>query len=441
MPMSPQVISTARFALLVAFMLLGASARAETGQEKSAKAPPAVARAADTNLVGQWRALTVEAGGKKVFVEEAKNLFVLISAQKLTMRTQTQVVVDTDYTIDASGKAPILHMKYSGRDMTGIFALKEPNLRICLNEAPKDPPTRLATVGEGAGQLLIALTRNPAEQPLVVMAREGGKPHPLVAMSDFLSCGSPDWSPDGQKIAFDAWQSSIGATFRQAHIFIVNSDGTGIVNLGLGAMPSWSPDNKRLAYSQYEPRGVYVMNANGSERKLINAEAWATDWSPTDERIAYTTYARGYNLCVHDLTTHTKRSLLDAPYRLIYWNFAWSHDGNWICFKGITASGEEHLATVHVEGQKKGYKIVLAKTKEIAEIHNGIAWGGKGQPILASFRLKGEKPSRLYLLAPDGEEPPELLAGQPMDGFNTDAAWSPDGKRIVFPSRRIRTPR
>jgi Tol biopolymer transport system component len=43
---------------------------------------------------------------------------------------------------------------------------------------------------------------------------------------------SPDWSPDGTKIVFDAgWRSIKSAT----NVFVMNADGTGVVQLTTGS--------------------------------------------------------------------------------------------------------------------------------------------------------------------------------------------------------------
>ena len=47
----------------------------------------------------------------------------------------------------------------------------------------------------------------------------------------------PAVSPDGQSVAFT----------NHAHTYLINSDGTGLRDLGEGGCPVWSPDSTRLA--------------------------------------------------------------------------------------------------------------------------------------------------------------------------------------------------
>ncbi len=64
---------------------------------------------------------------------------------------------------------------------------------------------------------------------------------------------SPDWSPDGTRIAFDGGQGAI---------YVMNSDGTGIIQLTTGSSPAWSPDGTRIAFEQ--GRMLHVIRVDGS---------------------------------------------------------------------------------------------------------------------------------------------------------------------------------
>jgi len=82
----------------------------------------------------------------------------------------------------------------------------------------------------------------------------------------------PSFSPDGRKILFRRLlrtRSSEG-TLVNSEVMVMNSDGTGVVNLTRDAWfdgwPSWSPDGRRIAFSsnRSDPYQIYVMNADGS---------------------------------------------------------------------------------------------------------------------------------------------------------------------------------
>ena len=75
---------------------------------------------------------------------------------------------------------------------------------------------------------------------------DGGNLHRIAALSDYWLLGAPDVSPDGRKIAFDAWQATVDKDGSDCHVFVANADGSDAKDLGPGAIPSWSPDGKQL---------------------------------------------------------------------------------------------------------------------------------------------------------------------------------------------------
>jgi len=75
----------------------------------------------------------------------------------------------------------------------------------------------------------------------------------LKSISNVEGCAgyySPDWSPDGTRIAYSASCGTLGD--RQKDIFITKVDGTGTTqvtnSLGGDYSPSWSPDGNSLAF-------------------------------------------------------------------------------------------------------------------------------------------------------------------------------------------------
>jgi TolB protein len=84
----------------------------------------------------------------------------------------------------------------------------------------------------------------------------------------------PQWSPDGERIAFTR---QLGDT---NDIFVINADGIGETRLtsdGTSYHPTWSPDGSKIAYARGVPDDyhIWVMNSDGSEQTML------TDFSPT----------------------------------------------------------------------------------------------------------------------------------------------------------------
>src|SRR6185369_3547251 len=76
---------------------------------------------------------------------------------------------------------------------------------------------------------------------------------------------TPNWSPDGKRIAFE---SSRGSPDDHLALFVMNRDGSGLTQLTDYALngnhPAWSPDGRHLVFSwgsePGKPNGIAVMD-------------------------------------------------------------------------------------------------------------------------------------------------------------------------------------
>ena len=112
---------------------------------------------------------------------------------------------------------------------------------------------------------------------------------------------SPDWSPDGQRIAFYRRDALESGGDGDADIYVMNADGSEVTRLtdnnAADYFPAWSPDGRRIAFSSDRDgdyrdgnRDIYVMNADGSGvTRLTDDDARDDDpaWSPDGQRIAF----------------------------------------------------------------------------------------------------------------------------------------------------------
>ena len=104
----------------------------------------------------------------------------------------------------------------------------------------------------------------------------------------------PDWSPDGQKIAF---QSRLDDPTND-DIYVMNGDGSDVTRLttnpAIDAAPAWSPDGRKIVFqSSRDPGGkteIYSMNADGTDQtRLTNypGRDQDPDWSPNGQQIVF----------------------------------------------------------------------------------------------------------------------------------------------------------
>lgn len=106
---------------------------------------------------------------------------------------------------------------------------------------------------------------------------------------------NPEVSPDGSKIAFEV----IGG-----NMYVMNSDGSGLTDLGKGYRPQWSPDGKYIVYMITEDDGheftsadIYVIKADGTGKQNLTSTSDKLEmnpvWSPDGNRIAFDEYKDG----------------------------------------------------------------------------------------------------------------------------------------------------
>ena len=107
-------------------------------------------------------------------------------------------------------------------------------------------------------------------------------------------------APDGLRIAFVVRVPVMDGEKSEylSHVWIVNADGSGVVNLtnhpGKDGGATWSPDGQSIAFMSdrdHPRRELYVMRADGAEvRRLTRNELYEETpaWSPDGRSIAFT---------------------------------------------------------------------------------------------------------------------------------------------------------
>ena len=123
-----------------------------------------------------------------------------------------------------------------------------------------------------------------------------GKNLAQIVQVDGSYCHQPDWSPDGEWIAF--------ATDRDGNIEIykVRPDGTELTRLtqspGLDAHPRWSPDGRWLSFTSNRSGNydIWVMRADGSDLLNLTKHSATDDqaaWSPDGKSLAFVSMRDG----------------------------------------------------------------------------------------------------------------------------------------------------
>jgi len=124
----------------------------------------------------------------------------------------------------------------------------------------------------------------------------------------------PTWSPDGQRIAFQAYWAG------DYDIWAVNADGSGLVQVTHGPFddrePHWSPDGARIVFSS-DRGGTYdiweVTVEDGSTRQLTDGpdNEYGPAYAPSGGAVAYVADGASTGVWVRDGSGGTER-IVDA---------------------------------------------------------------------------------------------------------------------------------
>lgn len=247
----------------------------------------------------------------------------------------------------------------------------------------------------------------------------------LFEFKNHHACGSVTVSPDGKTIAFDSW---IGANQGGSALYTMDINGSEPKQICQGMMPSWSADGKSLAYS-FTSQGfsVWLTSLDGDREGLSNG--WGAQFNPGGTRVAFNV---GSEIHAMELATGEVSVLLqgdDNPYRSIYWNSTWSPDSKRLCFKGVRADGTLEVASILTSGDDPDLKVHHSGK---VHINADFAWHPTEDRVVFAMQCAERNMIQLYQFNPNTNAPPLLVAGQDVTRNNTDACWTPDGKRLII---------
>ncbi len=242
----------------------------------------------------------------------------------------------------------------------------------------------------------------PTKTDIFVMNRDGTG---IVQLTSDGTAASPAWSPYGTQIAYQAYGTS---TF---DIFVMNADGSGQTNLtngqaGSASTPTWSPDGRYLLFkgSPSSDTDIYVMAADGSGlRNLTNSpSAYETDpaWSPDGSQIAFVSDQAGsedvWLINVDGSNLHNLTAQTDAYRQGHERKPAWSPNGVMIAFQYVNAEGISSISLAKAD-LTGGSRLIV----DFGMVNNPT-WSPDGTRLAFTSNQDGD--NEIYVVAVDSNE-------------------------------------
>jgi dipeptidyl aminopeptidase/acylaminoacyl peptidase len=290
----------------------------------------------------------------------------------------------------------------------------------------------------------------------------------FVDALELPSVQDPQLSPDGKQILFVMDGADWKANRRTGHIYRINADGTGQVQLTFGergeSSPRWSPDGRTIAFTARRDADannqIYLLEVAGGEaRRLTNHPTapgnvtWAPDgktifFAASDAKSAdekekdrvqddvYSFEETNYkqrHLWTTDLEGKTKKITDGADFSVS--SYALSPDGTRLAISRTTSPLLEfsHLAEVWVMAADGSGAKQMTSGNRVSE--GGLAISPDNTQLLftaaANEKFEGYHNRKIFVMPMAGGAARQI---SPLDASYEvgEAAWSKDGRAVYF---------
>ncbi len=246
-----------------------------------------------------------------------------------------------------------------------------------------------------------------------IMIADGSK-RTILTKHDALEL-DPALSPDGKLIAF--------VIANKSEVWVMSADGKDRKKLVIGTSrtfalaPTWLPDGKRIAYTKLSDNEdgsgfnseMVVFDADGKNAKSLG-KGLMPAWSPDGKRMVYSRRdeaTKEPRLRVRDADGHNDKELVKG----LAFAGAWSPDGKRIAYLGSKGGLPQrpHIYVSNADGS--GAKPLTTS----AEGECPPRWSADGKRLYFTRMLYEPKKSAIRVINADGKNEKELTKGNGLD--------------------------
>jgi dipeptidyl aminopeptidase/acylaminoacyl peptidase len=287
------------------------------------------------------------------------------------------------YNYDVSSKSDMAAFSWDRSGQFEIYGLELPTGKTDLltkglesKVSPRFAPSgnRLAYAQDYQGD---------EKYDIFILSIAGGETWNLTPNTDETIYPRVRWSPDEKQLAF---ASNRGGRFS---IYTISSQGGKPDRVSdhefSDSSPEWSPDGKRLAFEALvsaQDEGVFVVPAKGGEtmrlaERGISVESSSPKWSPDGRAIAFTSSERGSSdIAIWDLEHGSVRWVTDSRYEC--YDPEWFPDGRGLAYV-VNREGNQGIAIHNLETH--GTEILEVE----AGVHSQLRFGRDRATMFFTF--------------------------------------------------------